>query len=371
MKLLINPLATRGEYSGEEARVTTRAAASEAHREIRQWPGYEVTPVRALSDVASELGVAEVWLKDESQRLGQGSFKSLGGAYAAALKLREISPAGRATLACATDGNHGRSVAFAANRLGCDAVIYMHENALEYKADAIRALGARVVRTPGVYDDSVRKVKADAEREGWLLISDISDPNDQTVMRVMRGYGVMVLELLEQFAGNPFPTHVFLQGGVGGLAAGVAGVLSEVMGEQRPTFIVVEPENASCLMESALRFEPSSVGGDLHTEMHMLAAGEASSAAWPVLQRRVDAFMAIDDEPAVRTAARLNAPCGAGLDIGVTGAGSLAGVFELLARPDLAALVGLDRNARILAFGTEAGPPRPEPARARSTSALA
>jgi len=182
MKLLINPLATRDEYAPQEALVTTRLLAEEARREISQWPGYGTTPLRPLVEVASELGVAEVLLKDESGRLGQGSFKSLGGAYAAAMKLRDLAPGSRVTLACATDGNHGRSVAFAASRLGCDAVVYMHENALEYKAEAIRQLGARVVRTPGVYDDSVRMVKADAEREGWLLISDTSDPNDLTVM---------------------------------------------------------------------------------------------------------------------------------------------------------------------------------------------
>jgi diaminopropionate ammonia-lyase len=360
LKLLINPFATRDGYTPQEALVTTRLLAEEARREISQWPGYGTTPLRPLVDVATEFGVAEVLLKDESGRLGQGSFKSLGGAYAAAMKLRELSPGGRVTLACATDGNHGRSVAFAANRLGCDAVVYMHENALEYKAEAIRQLGARVVRTPGVYDDSVRMVKADAEREGWLLISDTSDPNDLTVMRVMRGYGVMVLEILEQLQGRALPTHVFTQGGVGGLSAGVAGVFTDIFGPNRPSFIIVEPETASCLMESALRFEPAGVGGDLHTEMHMLAAGEASAAAWPVLQRRVDAFMAIDDAPALKAAARLNASEGsrAALDIGVTGAASLAGAMEFLKRPDLAALVGLDASSRVLVFGTEAGPPR-------------
>jgi diaminopropionate ammonia-lyase len=275
------------------------------------------------------------------------------------MKLRELSPIGRVTLACATDGNHGRSVAFAASRLGCDAVVYMHENALEYKAEAIRGLGARVIRTPGVYDDSVRIAKADAEREGWLLISDTSDPNDQTVMRVMRGYGVMVLELLEQLRGELLPTHVFMQGGVGGLAAGVTGVFSDILGAARPTFIVVEPEAASCLMESGLRFAPSRVEGDLHTEMHMLAAGEASSAAWPVLQHRVDAFMAIEDQPALDAAARLNRNEGErpALDIGVTGAASLAGAVELLKRRKLAGLLGLDAESRVLVFGTEAGPP--------------
>jgi diaminopropionate ammonia-lyase len=358
MRLVLNPFASREPLAEEERRITSRAYAEEARTEIRQWPGYESSPVRRLDAVASELGLGAVLLKDESGRLGQGSFKSLGGAYAAAMKLRELKSDGPVTLCCATDGNHGRSVAFAASRLGCSAVVYMHENALEYKAEAIRALGAQVIRTPGTYDDSVRIAKETAQAEGWLLISDTSDPNDQTVHRVMRGYGVMVLELIEQL--ERAPTHVFLQGGVGGLAAGVAGIFSEVFGQDRPKFIIVEPETAACLFESAVRFEPSRVGGDLHTEMHMLAAGEASAAAWPILQRRVDAFIAIEDAPAVAAADRLNRPEAgrAALDIGVTGAASLAGLFELMRKPELAGLLGLGPASRVLAFGTEAGPPR-------------
>jgi diaminopropionate ammonia-lyase len=200
MRLVLNPFSSRVPLVEEELRITSRAYAEEARTEIRQWPGYEISPVRRLDAIASELGLGEVLLKDESGRLGQGSFKSLGGAYAAAMKLRELKPTGPVTLCCATDGNHGRSVAFAASRLGCSAVVYMHENALEYKAEAIRSLGAQVVRTPGTYDDSVRIAKQTAEEKGWLLISDTSDPNDQTVHRVMRGYGVMVLELIEQFS---------------------------------------------------------------------------------------------------------------------------------------------------------------------------
>jgi diaminopropionate ammonia-lyase len=358
MRLVLNPFSSRAPLVDEEQRITSLSYAEEARTEIRQWPGYESSPVRRLDAIASELNLGEVLLKDESGRLGQGSFKSLGGAYAAAMKLRELKPTGPVTLCCATDGNHGRSVAFAASRLGCSAVVYMHENALEYKAAAIRSLGARVIRTPGTYDDSVRIAKETAQENGWLLISDTSDPNDQTVHRVMRGYGVMVLELIEQL--DQTPTHIFLQGGVGGLAAGVAGIFSEVLGKDRPKFIVVEPETAACLFESAVRFEPSRVGGDLHTEMHMLAAGEASAAAWPILQRRVDAFMAIEDAPALKATDRLNRPEAgrAALDIGVTGAASLAGLFELMKRSDVAGLLGLGPKSRVLAFGTEAGPPR-------------
>jgi diaminopropionate ammonia-lyase len=359
MRLVVNPVASRGAYTQQEAKIASRSAAEAARREISSWPGYAPTPVRPLPELAQEIGVREVWLKDESDRLGQGSFKALGGAYATALKLRELNVAGAVTLCCATEGNHGRSVAFAAKRLGCKAVVYVGERALDYKVAAIEALGARVVRTSGTFDDAARLAQGTARAEGWILISDTNDPMDETVHRVMQGYGVIALELLEQFSGRDFPTHIFIQGGAGGLAAGIAGVLSDVLRERRPTLLVVEPETAACLLESATRLAPARIRGELRTRMQMLAVGEASPAAWPLLQRRIDAFMAIADRPAVQAAARLNAPEGRRppLGIGVTGAASLGGLLELARNSEFAAVLRLDAAARVLVFGTEAGPP--------------
>jgi diaminopropionate ammonia-lyase family len=235
------------------------------------------------------------------------------------------------------------------------ACIYMHNEAPEYKAAAIRSLGAEVIRMPGTYDDAVRAAAKAARDNGWFLIADTGDDDDPVVNWVMQGYGVMALELLEQFGGTP-PTHVVMQGGVGGLAAGISGVFSEVYGAGRPTIIVVEPDTAGCLFESALQFRPARVEGDLKTEMHMLSAGEASPVAWPVVQARVDAFVTIEDQPAIDAARRLNGQ--EGLDIGVTGAASLAGLIELMGQPQMAALLGLDATSRVLGFGTEAGPPK-------------
>lgn len=360
MRTLINPLASRAPWSESEARITSLAAAEAARREISRWPGYALTPVRSLDLIARESNLGQLLLKDESGRFGQGSFKSLGGAYAAELALRQTNAPSPATLCCATEGNHGRSVALAAKRLGCCAVIYMSEHALDYKAEAIEALGARVIRIAGTYDDAVRSAQAAAQAQGWVLVADTSDEADQTVYRVMQGYGVMALELLDHFAGREFPTHVFLQGGVGGLAAGVIGPLSEALGEQRPRFIIVEPQAAACLLESAMRFAPSRVAGALDTQMRLLAVGEASPAAWPVLQQRADAFIAIEDDAAVRAAARLNRAEGgrAALDVGITGAAGLAGVIEACACAAVAKVLELNAQARVLVLATEAGPPR-------------
>src|SRR5947207_55630 len=333
MRVALNPLASRGDYTPEEAAVVSRTLAEAARQEICRWEGYEVTPLRSLTSLSRELGLGELIYKDESGRLGHGSFKTLGGAYAATLKLREIGAHRNVTLCCATDGNHGRSVAFAAKRFGCACVVFMHEGAPAGKAAAIAALGARVIRVKGTYDDAVRHVRITAESEGWILISDTSqDALDPTTRCVMQGYGTMVLEILEQLQSRSPPTHIMLQGGVGALAAAVAGVFADIYGAQRPRVIVVEPEAAACLLESALRRAPSKVGGDLVTAMAMLSAGEASSVAWPILERRADAFMAIDDTAAIATAQRLSAATAdsPGLDVGVSGAAGVAGLVELV-----------------------------------------
>jgi diaminopropionate ammonia-lyase len=337
--------------------IVSRELAQAAHAEISRWPEYAVTPLRSLQRVARELGIQELLYKDESARLGQGSFKSLGGAYAATVQLRETgAKPEHTTLCCATDGNHGRSVAYAAQRLGCACVVFMHKGAPDEKARAIEASGARVVRTPGTYDDAVRSARLSAAENRWVLIADTSDDaKDPAARRVLQGYGVMVLEILEQRANAAPFTHVFLQGGVGGLAAAVAGVFAQVYGEHRPKVIVVEPETAGCLFESALRGAPSVVGGDLVTAMAMLSCGEASPVAWPVLQRRADVFMTIEDEAAVETARRLSVPlpAGEGLDVGISGAAGVAGLLQLHKHAEFAAALGLNGAARVLAIGTE------------------
>jgi diaminopropionate ammonia-lyase len=302
------------------------------------------------------LGIGELYYKDESERLGQGSFKALGGAYAATLRLRHPAATHPVTLCCATDGNHGRSVAFAAHRHGCECVVFMHEHAPAGKEAAIRALGARVVRVDGNYDDSVRIARQTAGDQGWLLVADTSDdPMDLTTRHVIQGYGVMMLEVLEQLSSASRPTHVFIQCGVGGFAAAVAGVLADVCGEERPTLIVVEPEAAACVMESALHGVPSKVGGDLRTQMAMLSTGEASPVAWPVLHQRADAFIAIDDASAIAATVDLADSQEAPLNVGVSGAAGYAGLVESLRDSQAASILGLDAESRVLVFGTEQG----------------
>ena len=358
MRFALNPLAERSAYTAEEAEIVSCKSAKRAQSEIARWPGYAVTPLRSLDGLAGHVGVASLLYKDEGERLGLRSFKALGGAYAAMLCLRTYDGSETPTLCCATDGNHGASVAYAAKQHGCHCVVFMHENAPARKAAAIRELGAKVVGTSGTYDDSVRIAANTASARGWLLVPDTSDnPRDQTALHVMQGYGVMVLELIEQFETTGTPSHVLIQAGVGGLAAAVAGVMSDHYGQRRPILVAVEPEAAACLLESNLRLRPAKVAGDLLTEMAMLSAGSASAAAWPILERRIDGFLAIGDALALSAQARLTEATSGDppMDVGISGAAGVAGLMQVAACSRLSRLIGLSQYSRVAVIGTESG----------------
>ncbi len=217
-------------------------------------------------------------------------------------------------------------------------------------------LGATVHRTPGTYDDSVRIARAAAAKEGWVLIADTTvETFEQVPAEVMQGYTVMLLEILDQ-APHALCTHVFVQGGVGGLAAAVAGLFAEYFGAGRPMVIIVEPETAACLLASSKAGTASRIDGNLHTIMGMLECGEASSIAWTILKQRADAFITIDDETAVQAHDLLTrGSAGEALDVGYSGAAGVAGLMAAIADPEVAAALRLDRASRILTFGTEMG----------------
>ncbi len=337
---------------------------------ISGWPGYAPTPLRDLSGIAAEAGVATIRIKDESSRFGLGSFKALGGAYAvAALLETELSRqgvslvAGSADLAdgrhaglteaitvtCATDGNHGRSVAWGAQRFHCRCVIFVHATVSQGRIDAIARFGARVERVAGNYDDAVRQADRQAAANGWFIVSDTSWPGYTEVPRtVMQGYRLMADEAADQWSGAP-PTHVFIQAGVGGAAAAVS-VQMRARFARPPLVIVVEPERAACLFESAKAGKASVVHGDLATIMAGLACGEPSLLAWQELERSASAFMSIPDEAAVRALWRL---ADDGIEIGESGVAGLAGLLVAVADPISRDALHLTSESRVLLFGTE------------------
>ncbi|CAH2599066.1 Diaminopropionate ammonia-lyase [Rhodovastum atsumiense] len=341
-----------------------------ARAEITSWPGYAPTPLRDLEGLAGAARVGAIRFKDESGRFGLGSFKALGGAYAVAqLLVTELARRGVAsaattadllagrhaeatrdiTVTCATDGNHGRSVAWGAQRFGCRCVIFVHAAVSQARLDAIVGHGAEVRRVPGTYDDAVREAAMVAADEGWFVVSDTSWPGYTTVpVDVMQGYRVMADEAADQWSGAP-PTHVFMQGGVGGAAAAVS-VQMRARYAPAPRFVVVEPDRAACLLASAELGAPAVVPGDLDTLMAGLACGEPSLLAWTELERAATAFMAVPDEAAI---ACMRLLARRGIVAGESAVAGLAGFLLAAADPAARATLGLTEASRVLLFGTE------------------
>jgi len=334
----------------------------------------EPTPLLALPALAAEVGVAAIHVKDEGGRLGLGSFKALGGAYAVArLVIEEASrrlgrnidiaeiptPAVREiasgmTFACATDGNHGRSVAQGASIVGAESVVFTHAGVSAERVAAIARYGARMVRVEGSYDESVAEAAMVAEREGWIVVSDTSWPGYERIPGlVMQGYTIMAREALRQLA-EP-PTHVFVQAGVGGVAAAVAGHLALVLGAARPLFVVVEPARAACLYETAKAGHPVKLTPGESTVMAMLECHEPSLTAWRVLSRAADAFMTIDEDDAVSVMNRLARPLGDDPIIvaGESGGVGLGGLLRTIADAAARSALGLDANSRVFVINTE------------------
>jgi diaminopropionate ammonia-lyase len=284
----------------------------------RQLPGYRMSPLKGLSNLAARLGLGGIWVKDESARLDLQSFKVLGGSYAIYKLIQkrlgredqELSFAdltngtirknlGDITFAAATDGNHGRGVAWSASQMGFKSVIYVHKLTSRGRIQAIEQSGARVVVVDGNYDDAVRQVDQDAQRNGWEVVSDTSWEGYEDIPKwVMQGYTTMFSEAQEQLAaqGLSQPTHIFVQAGVGSLAAATIGFYRNLFGDSIQT-CVIEPTKAACLYRSALEEDgmPHTVEGDLDTIMAGLACGEPNPIAWEILKDRADYFAICPD----------------------------------------------------------------------------
>jgi diaminopropionate ammonia-lyase len=364
-------------YGKEELRVISLERFAEAWAEIRSWPGYARTPLISLPRLADRLGLGSIHHKDEGQRFGLKSFKALGGAYAVLRVVQRFLAERRGfptigaaaliagdhrelcrdvTVACATDGNHGRSVAWGAHMFGCQCKIYLHENVSRAREGEISSYGAEIVRVAGSYDDSVRQCASHAMANGWVLIADTSggggDPSIPSM--VMQGYTVMAQEILDQLPGQAI-SHIYIPGGVGGLAAAVAAHLWESSGAQRPRIVVVEPSLADCIYRSIEAGEPTVVPGDVNTFMACLAAGEVSPLAWPLLKAAVDDVITLPDEASAETM-RLLAGGASGdrpIVAGESGAAALAGLVASALDPVLSASLGLDLSSKIVVIGSE------------------
>ena len=342
-------------------------------------PGYAPTPLYSLSSLAGRLGLGSLCVKDESPRFGLNAFKSLGGSYCIALYLAEefgISPAeltydrirslassgaleGRAVVT-ATDGNHGRGVAWAANSMGLACHVFMPRGSAQERLENIRKQGAQAEILDCNYDDAVRHAAKTAKENGWALMQDTELPGSRKhLLRLMQGYTTMAAELMEQWEG-PAPTHVFLQAGVGSMAGAMAACLSDLWREEKPLITVVESNQADCLYRTALHDDGRlyTVGGDLNTIMAGLACGEPCLTAWKLLRAHAGAYLSISDQVTIRGMRALAHPIGgdAAIVSGESGAATAGTVISLMEEDRFASIrnaLGLGGNSRVLVLSTE------------------
>ena len=342
------------------------------------FPEYTPTPLVNLGGLAGELGLGSVYVKDESYRFGLNAFKVLGGSYAIGsyiagrlgMNISELpyeklvsdevrAKLGEITFVTATDGNHGRGVAWTANRLKQKAVVYMPQGSALERLHNIQALGADASITDLNYDDAVRLANEGAEKYGWVMVQDTAWEGYEDIPAwIMQGYGTMGYEAHQQLPEKP--THIFLQAGVGSMAGAITGFFSSLYGADRPIITIVEPNKADCLYrtaeadDGALHF----VTGEMNTIMAGLACGEPCSIGWRILRANADHFISCPDYVAAKGMRILGNPMPGDQRVisGESGAATFGCVAEIMTNPELAGMkaeLGLDENSRVLFFSTE------------------
>ena len=357
-RVFLNPFVT-GEHPGAAA--FSKKVAADLRLLFAEAPGFQETPLIRLDAIARHLGIGEVWAKDERNRWGQGSFKALGGAYAVvalAAEALRVTPAaifagrapkaGHLTFAAATAGNHGRAVAFGAKLAGARAVIFVYGDVPEPQIAAIAALGAEVVTIAGGYEAACHAADETARKNGWTMVSDMAQDGYTAIpQKIMQGYCVLAAEALEQMPRAP--THLFLQAGVGGLAAPVAAYFSQAVHPQ-PAIVVVEAATVPCLLESARLNQLTRTPPSGSTNLSRLDCPTPSSTTWPLLRALAQGFIGVDNDVAAEAVALLKVE--EGVATTPTGAAGVAGILTLKQEPAFAAL-GLARDSRVLVVLSE------------------
>lgn len=345
----------------------------------RTFPGYAKTPLIELNTLADHLKVGKIFIKDEAHRFGLNAFKVLGGSYAIGQYIakqlnepieglsfqrmvsKEVRDAiGPLTFISATDGNHGRGVAWTVQQLKQKSIIYMPKGSAKERLDNIRLEGAQAEITDLNYDDAVRLADKHAKENGWVLVQDTSWPGYEEIPRhIMQGYMTLAYELYEQL-GSVKPSHVFLQAGVGAFATAVTGFLTSVYGDDKPVIIIVEPSEAACIYKTleANDGHIHVVDGDMKTIMAGLACGEPVTIGIDILRHLADHSLSCDDYIAAQGMRVLSAPSGDDPRIvsGESGAAGFGAAYEILNNPKLVGLkekIGIDETSVLLFVNTE------------------
>ena len=347
------------------------------------FPQYSKTPLAKLDHMAEYLGLGGLFVKDESYRFGLNAFKVLGGSFAMANYIakqthRDVSQLpyavltseelrkefGQATFFTATDGNHGRGVAWAANRLGQKSVVLMPTGSTQTRLENILKEGADATITDVNYDECVRRANAMAEQTpNGVMVQDTAwDGYEEIPSWIMQGYGTMASEADEQLReyGCDRPTHIFIQAGVGSLAGAVQGYFANRYPDNPPVVVVMEADSAACLYKGAKAADGSIriVDGDMPTIMAGLACGEPNTISWDILKNHVSVFTSCPDWVSARGMRLLAAPVKGDPQVtsgesGAVGMGLLSAVMEQEEYRDLRELLKLDKNSTVLLFSTE------------------
>lgn len=344
---------------------------------------YEITPLVSLHNLAKKLNIKGIYVKDESYRFNLNAFKSLGGIYAIfKIVCQKLNLDDDKTtfedlqkphikeqlkdmvFITATDGNHGKGVAFAAAKLGCKSIVLMPKGSVEIRAEAIRQVGAyEVTITDLSYDDAVRKAAIMAKENNWYLVQDTAwDGYEDIPNYITQGYTTMANETYDQLQqyGIEKPTHLFLQAGVGSMAGGVLGYFANKYNGNPPITTIVEPKNVACIYKSALTNDgrPHGVTGDLHTIMAGLNCGEPNTATWPILRDFASFYAACPDYVTARGMRLMATPLGNDKKIisGESGAVGLGLLSLLMERDELSHIrkaMNLNSDSVVLIFNTE------------------
>lgn len=360
-----------------------REEIEKAKKFHQSFPQYSETPLQNLGQMAKHLGLGELYIKDESYRFGLNAFKVLGGSFAIACHIaeqtgRDVSELpyevltsqklreefGTATFYTATDGNHGRGVAWAANKLGQKSVVLMPKGSTATRLQHILNENAKASISDFNYDECVRIMADEAAKDpkGVMVQDTAWEGYEKIPTWIMQGYGTMALEATEQLkeGNHPTPTHVFVQAGVGSLAGAVTGMMNTLYPDAPPKVIVVEAEAAACLYKGAKAGdgEIRIVDGDMQTIMVGLACGEPNTISWDILKNHVEAFISLPDWMAARGMRMLSAPIKGDPQVvsGESGAAPFAALVSIMTMPEYKELrdkLELNQNSRVLLFSTE------------------
>ena len=363
--------------------VMTLDEVKKARNFHESFPQYTKTPLAKLSHMADYLGIGELYVKDESYRFGLNAFKVLGGSFAMARYIakqtkKDVSELpyqvltsdklkeefGQATFFTATDGNHGRGVAWAANKLRQKAVVYMPKGTTQTRLDNILKEGATATIEEVNYDECVRMAAASASKTpNGVVVQDTAwDGYEEIPSWIMQGYGTMAMEANEQLEeyGCERPTHILIQAGVGSLAGAIQGYFANRYPQNPPTVVVVEADVAACLYKGAAAGDgnPRIVDGDMQTIMAGLACGEPNTISWDILKNHVKVFVSAPDWVAAKGMRMLSAPIKGDPQVvsGESGAapfGVLACIMKMDEYKELRELIGLNKDSKVLLFSTE------------------